>query len=256
MRIQNGAGAQYIIRREFMNKLSNLVNTIKNHRAVNNGFYDRWMTELFSIEEVGIFARNYWELNYRFPEALAALISNIDNIVARVEYTKTLFSETGNGCVNKSHSILFEDFCSNLSKVMGNESYLKIDNLKNTTHLLPETLKLISEQKKLYSNNKYAIAAGAQLALEWQAYTMIMQLYEGARNYKHLWSDQNDFHEACEFFHVHLGEAEKAHKIESIKVTEKVIEEGGSYEDVEYGFKKHLDLIADFWEAISKNMTG
>ena len=236
-----------------MSQLINLVHTIKNHRAVNNKFYDKWMSGKLSIEHIGIFARNYWELTYRFPEALAALILNVDDIIARAEYTKTLYSEMGNGCARKIHAVLFEDFCVALSERLENRDYLKIDNLKKTSVLLPETSTLINGQKLLYSKN-HATAAGAQLALEWQAYTMIRQLYEGARNYMDLWEDQDSFHEVCEFFYSHIGATEKEHRLESIRATEKVIHGGASFEEVEYGFKNHLDLIGNFWESISNNI--
>jgi pyrroloquinoline quinone (PQQ) biosynthesis protein C len=238
-----------------MNDLVYLLEKIHNHPAVNNHFYQKWMETKLAIEQIAIFVRNYWELTYRFPEALAALILNIDDTHTRTEYTKTLFSEMGHGNSKRVHAVLFEEFCKDLARYLGRENYLTIAFLKTSLILLPETTNLISWQKELYSQ-EHSIAAGAQLALEWQAYTMIRQLYEGARNYMDLWPNQDKFHESCEFFYVHIGPAEKEHKEESMAAAFKIIEADGQFNKIEYGFKKHLDLIASFWNAIAFEMDG
>jgi pyrroloquinoline quinone (PQQ) biosynthesis protein C len=238
-----------------MNNLTCLLGEIHNHPAVNNKFYQKWGVAKLEIEQIAIFARNYWELTYRFPEALATLILNIDDVQTRTEYTKTLYSEMGNGNSKRVHSVLFAEFCKDLAKCLGREHYLTMSNLKTSVFILPETTTLIDWQKKAYSQ-KYSIAAGAQLALEWQAYTMIRLLYEGARNYKDLWPSEDEFHESCEFFYAHIGAAEKEHKEESIAGVLKIIGTGAQFSEIEYGFKKHLDLIAAFWDAIAFKMDG
>jgi pyrroloquinoline quinone (PQQ) biosynthesis protein C len=236
-----------------MNGLAYLLEGIHVHKAVNNGFYQKWMGAKLTIEQIAIFARNYWELTYRFPEALATLILNIDDIHTRTEYTKTLYSEMGNGNSKRAHSVLFEKFCNDLAKYLGHENYLTMDSLKTSVFILSETTSLIARQKELYSQ-EHPIAAGAQLALEWQAYTMIRQLYEGARNYMGLWPSQDKFHESCEFFYVHISSAEKEHKEESITAALNIITAGGQFTKIEYGFKMHLNLIAAFWGAIAFEM--
>ena len=236
-----------------MRELKELVKAIDKHEAVNNQFYQKWLQGQLSIEGLKIFVRNYWEWTFRFPEALAGLVANTQDITARLEYTKILYSEMGNGHLRNVHSRLFEEFCNKLSIALGKPGLLSIENLKKTVPLLDETQKINAWQKETYFN-QYAIAAGAQLALEWQAYTMIRKLYEGARNYMNLWENQDEFHEACEFFYVHIGEAEKEHKEESILAANKIIEAGASFEDIKSGFCKNLELISNFWNAIAKNI--
>lgn len=236
-----------------MSKLENLLNSIKKHKAIDNPFYEKWTLRKLPLDKIAIFARNYWEVTYRFPEALTTLILNIDNLVARAEYTKTLYSEMGNGVADRVHSVLFEKFCLELSEKFGKKDFLKMDNLKDDFILLPETIELIKGQKELYSSS-YSISVGAQLALEWQAYTMIRQLYEGARNYMNLWEDQDEFHEACEFFYAHIGVTEKDHKLESMKAAQKIMNDGVRFEEIEYGFHAHLNLIANFWDAVARDM--
>ncbi|MCD6045066.1 MAG: hypothetical protein K0R48_229 [Gammaproteobacteria bacterium] len=235
-----------------MKSLILLVNTIKSHQSVNNQFYDIWMNEELSAQGISIFARNYWEWAYQFPIILAGLIARTENIAARTEYTKTLFSEMGDGDVNRVHSTLFEVFHDCLTTQMGNPQQT-LAKIKHITPLLNGTQKLISWQKEVYSTNP-AVAVGAQLALEWQAYTMLSKLYEGARNYMHLWKNMDDFHGACEFFYAHIGAAEKEHKKESINAAERLIHEGAPFADIELGFNKNLELIANFWADIANEV--
>lgn len=231
--------------------LSSLVNEVYTHEALNNKFYTQWMISKLSLEKIAIFARNYWELTFRFPEALASLISNFEDLELRTEYSKTLFSEMGNGNPKAVHYVLFENFCNDLAQHMGQPGYLCIDNLKKNITLLPETVAVVKGQRVLYSQNP-AIATGAQLAMEWQAYTMIRQLYDGVRNYIDLWPNQDSFHESCEFFYAHIGSAEKEHKIEALNAAYKILKNGGDLLDMKHGFNHHLKLLANFWNAVSQ----
>ncbi len=236
-----------------MKSLDSLIENISSHEAVNNKFYEMWLSQTFSLEKLAIFARNYAEWTHSFPKALATLISIVDDNVAQAEYTKTLFSEMGNGTAKRVHSILFEDFCNQLSIQLGKPNYLGLKTLSNNFALLPETTALIEWEKRIYSTDE-VIATGGQLALELQAFTMIAKLYDGVRNYKNFWKKQDDFHAACEFFYVHIGETEKEHQEESIIATKEFIKRGADFDKIKLGFETHLLLIANFWNAIANNM--
>jgi len=232
-----------------MGPLIHLVESIQTHEALNNIFFQKWIASPLSIHQVSVFARNYWEVTYKFPKVLALLIANVANTCARAEYTKTLYSEMGNGNTKAVHSILFERFCNDLFKCMGASDYLTIEKLKEDSSLLPETQNLINGQIELYTAQP-SIAVGAQLALEWQAYTMIRKLYDGAKNYSTLWPTEDSFHESCEFFYVHIGSAEKEHKKQALLATERIIENDNLFLQMKHGFDKHLDLLAKFWNGI------
>ena len=234
-----------------MYELQKLAKSVNQSVAVDNLFFTKWLANPLSIEELAIFVRNYWEWTFCFPESLAGLLSNTKDIQARVEYAKILFSEMGNGHVDKVHSVLFEEFCNQLSQKLGHPGYLKIERLKQSVPLLKTTKDLTAWQKDTYLNHESA--AGAQLALEWQAYTMIRKLYDGARNYMHLWDNPDEFHEACEFFYVHIGAAEKDHKEESILAAQQLIDNGVEFKKIEEGFSKNLQLIGDFWNGIAES---
>jgi pyrroloquinoline quinone (PQQ) biosynthesis protein C len=96
---------------------------------------------------------------------------------------------------------------------------------------------------------------GAQLALEWQAYTMLRKLYDGARNYLPLWSNPDEFHEACEYFYTHIGAAEKDHKKESLNAVRRYARDDESQALIIDGYYQHLKLIADFWAGLYNAVT-
>jgi hypothetical protein len=146
-------------------EIERLAQSVKTHPALNNAFYYSWQSERLTLSQIGVFAINYREFTFRFPEALASLILNINDLTARAEYTKTLYSEMGNGNPNVAHSVLFEKFCNDLSAHSGNPGFLKIDNLKKSHPILEETICLVQGEKMLYTKS-HAIATGAQLAQE------------------------------------------------------------------------------------------
>ena len=77
------------------NVLMQLLREITSQPALENDFYRRWMSGSFSIEELEIFARNYEAWVKSFPDALATLVGATDDLDAKGEYVKTLYSEMG-----------------------------------------------------------------------------------------------------------------------------------------------------------------
>lgn len=237
-----------------MGRLDQLTQTLVGHQAVENAFYTAWESDPFTVPQLRLFVRNYGAFVEWFPAALALLIVNTDDVAARTEYSKTLFSELGYGNPDKAHSVLFYAFFSTLADRLGAPQSLNRESLVHDTQLLPTTIAFIEGERKLYAAASKATAAGAQLALEWQAYTMLRRLYEGARNYMHLWDNQDEFHEACEYFYAHIGAAEKDHKIESMEAAKKYADSEENLRAIESGFNNHLSLIASFWNGIADHL--
>lgn len=236
----------------FMQQLIHLIEQLPAHEALKNKFYSRWVKTSLPIESIAVFALNYWEFSKQFPTTLAQLIVNTQDVSAQVEYTKILYSELGYGKTKKAHSVLFQNFCRDLAEKMGVPGSLSLEHLK--IPLLAETIQLIEGEKNLYSQD-VAIGAGAQLALECQAFNMLSMLYEGARNYADMWPSLSDFHESCEFFYIHIGSAEKDHREEALAAVENIIKSDPVLlKKAIYGFNEHLNLFANFWKAIGVEM--
>jgi len=228
-----------------MNALEKLLREITNQSALENDFYRRWMSGMFRIEELEIFARNYGAWVKSFPDAVATLVVGTDDLEAKGEYVKTLYSEMGYGNPRKAHSVLLDDFFEELANKLGESGRLDRDRLEREIDMLPSTRELIEGEQKLYADAHMSF--GAQLALEWQAYTMLRKLYDGARNYLPLWSNPDEFHEACEYFYTHIGAAEKDHKEESLNAVQRYAREEQSFAWIVEGYHRHLKLISDFW---------
>jgi pyrroloquinoline quinone (PQQ) biosynthesis protein C len=227
------------------NTLAELLREITDQPALENDFYRRWMSASFSIEELEVFARNYEAWVKSFPDALATLVSATDDLDAKGEYVKTLYSEMGYGNPRKAHSVLLYQFFEELAAKLGERGRLDNDRLEREIEMLPSTRDLIEGERELYGDAHMSF--GAQLALEWQAYTMLRKLYDGARNYLPLWPNPDEFHEACEYFYTHIGAAEKDHKEESLNAVQRYARDEESLAWIIEGYQRHLKLISDFW---------
>ena len=85
---------------------------------------------------------------------------------------------------------------------------------------------------------------------------MLRKLYDGARNYLPLWSNPDEFHEACEYFYTHIGAAEKDHKEESLNAVRRYARDEESLARIVEGYHRHLKLISDFWQGLYQAVTG
>lgn len=233
--------------------LETLLTDITNHPALNNDFYHHWMTKQLTIDELAIFARNYGEWVKSFPDALAILLVTTDDIDAKTEYVKTLFSEMGYGNSEKVHSVLLNNFFQELVRKIEPAGGADWNQLKQSVDLEPTTRELIKGEQDLYRDPQMSF--GAQLALEWQAYTMLRKLYDGARNYLPLWSNPDEFHEACEYFYAHIGATEKEHKEESLKAVRRYATSEESLARMMDGYHQHLDLIFNFWRGLHQALS-
>ncbi|HKN83272.1 MAG TPA: iron-containing redox enzyme family protein [Pyrinomonadaceae bacterium] len=234
--------------------LEQLLHEITRDPALENDFYRRWMSGSFSIEELELFARNYAAWVKSFPDALATLVNATDDLEAKGEYVKTLYSEMGYGNPHKAHSVLLDQFFAELARKLGERGRLDRDRLEREIDMLPSTRDLIDGEQQLYGDAHMSF--GAQLALEWQAYTMLRKLYDGARNYLPLWSNPDEFHEACEYFYTHIGAAEKDHKEESLNAVQRYARDEESLASIVEGYHRHLKLISNFWLGLYNAVTA
>lgn len=236
------------------NTLESTLSNITSTPALENDFYREWTSRCFTISELQVFARNYGAWVRSFPDALAILLVTTGDLEAKTEYVKTLYSEMGYGNSEKVHSVLLNNFFKELARQMGEENKLDLELCRGTTELLPSTRALVEGEQQLYADREMSF--GAQLALEWQAYTMLRKLYDGARNYIGLWRDPDEFHEACEYFYAHIGATEKEHKQESLKAVKRYAVDERALASITEGYERHLALIAGFWQGLHSEISS
>ena len=119
--------------------------------------------------------------------------------------------------------------------------------------MLPTTTTLIAAGRELFSSADPARVCGALLAQEWHAYTQLVNIYEGVRNYRDLF-ELEEFHDHCGYFYLHIGAAEKEHKVHSVSTAAQMCPGDRELESLREGFEGYLDLLADNWDQLFKEI--
>jgi pyrroloquinoline quinone (PQQ) biosynthesis protein C len=216
------------------------------HPALRNPFYELWMARPLSVEQVEVVARNFYERVRRTPDRIALAFLHMQDDKARAETVENLSDEMGHGNPAKVHSVILRGFFEALlSKMRGHP----VDFDAVDAPVLPSTLRLIAEGERVFSSAYPQEACGGLLAQEWHAYPQLVCLYEGVRNYRHLFGLE-EFHETCEYFYLHIGATEKQHKVHSLSTAAATCRTEADLEHLERGFTTYLDLLADNWAEV------
>ncbi|MCF3106544.1 iron-containing redox enzyme family protein [Streptomyces roseoverticillatus] len=233
--------------------VADLAASVHTSAALNNEFYDRWMGGPLSFPEVSVFAEQYLHRTVNTSVMVALSVLNTRDLAARVECVKNLYSEYGNGDASKAHLVLLESFLADLlSRIKG--APVSAEDISGVP-ALPTTTAFSAGQRELFESDDQRTVLGALLAQEHLAYSMLTRLYEGVRNYKSVYATDDDFHEACEYFYVHIGEAEKDHKAQAVASATAVCRDEDDLAVVEKGFRGFVDLTAAYWAGVAAEMT-
>jgi pyrroloquinoline quinone (PQQ) biosynthesis protein C len=231
---------------ETENRIRDLAESVRRHPALNNDFYKLWLKGPLSVPQVELFARNYYERVSRTPERLALSFLHVNNVRARAETAMNLNDEMGEGNPARAHSVILAAFLEKLlSKLHGHP----VDFDRVQAPVVPSTVKLIKEGERLFGSDDPAVSCGALLAQEWHAYMQIVYVYEGCRNYLGYFGLE-EFHDSCEYFYLHIGTAEKQHKIQSVSTAVQLCGTPEQFARLEDGFNSYLDLLAANWQEI------
>jgi len=220
--------------------------------ALDNEFYDRWMGGPLSYAEVEVFAAEYLARTKNTSVMVALSVLHTDDLTARVECVKNLFSEYGNGDATKAHLVLLEGFLEDLLTRLGGVGVATTELAGRTP--LESTQAFSTGQRELFTSPDQRVVQGALLAQEWLAYSMLTRLYEGVRNYKSLYDTDEEFHEACEYFYIHIGEAEKEHKIQAVTSAAQVCATSDDVSTVQSGFDGFVELTIQYWAGVAERM--
>ncbi|WP_436953747.1 iron-containing redox enzyme family protein [Streptomyces sp. SudanB182_2057] len=203
--------------------------------------------------EVRVFAEQYLARTVNTSVMVALSVLNTSDLEARVECVKNLYSEYGNGDASKAHLVLLEGFLSDLLTRMKGAP-VPAREIREAP-ALDTTRAFSTGQRALFESEDQRVVQGALLAQEHLAYSMLTRLYEGVRNYKSVYETDDDFHEACEYFYVHIGEAEKDHKVQAVKSAAAVCRDESDLAVVTQGFTRFVELTAEYWRGVASEMT-
>ncbi|WP_371476993.1 iron-containing redox enzyme family protein [Kitasatospora sp. NBC_00315] len=235
---------------EAHDRIHSLARGCSEHPALRNPFYELWMAQELTADEVELVAKNFYERVRRTPVRIALAFLNMTDIAARAETVENLYDEMGLGNPRKVHSVILKDFFETL---LGRLRGHAVDLDTVAAPLLPSTVRLIEEGEKVFSSPYPQEVCGALLAQEWHAYPQLVHLYEGVRNYRGHY-ELEEFHENCEYFYLHIGATEKEHKIHSLSTAAKACRTAEDVAHIERGFTTYLDLLAENWNEIHRTI--
>jgi Iron-containing redox enzyme len=239
-------------RTDFEKEVRALAESVQGHPALNNDFYKLWMSTKLPGSHVEVFARNYYERVKHTPDRIALAFLHMTDMEARAETVENLYDEMGHGNAKGVHvNLLRRFFEALLSRLYGRE----IDFGELQAPVLASTRTLISDAESLFGSPHPPLACGALLAQEWHAYTQLVYVYEGARNYMDLFGEE-EFHELCEYFYIHIGWAEKEHRIHSLSTAATMCRNEDDLVHLKVGFDRYLALLAANWEEIYREIDG
>ena len=229
----------------YASAIQQMVTSISNHRAINNKFYRLWMKTKLNPRQLEIFADNYYHRIEPTVSRIARAFVATDDVVSRAVFVRNLSDELGGGDPEGAHILILKRWLDSLLTKQANHPF---ENTGLETSILPTTRRLTEESLKLCSGPA-PCANGAILAQEWHAYTQLVNLYEGFRNYMDSYTLE-EFHDLSEYFYIHIGSAEKEHMQQSVITAARACKSDADLAMLKDGYGQFLDLVADFWDGL------
>jgi hypothetical protein len=228
-------------------RLDRLCSSKAVRQVANNSFFKLWKSSLFTADEFETFCRNYFARVYATTRRVAVALATIEDWQSRIELLHNLDDELGHGVAEHIHVYALQRWMNSLYMRLGGQ--IEIACILATSQADAETLKFVLEAEDLCRHSP-AAAAGAILAQEWHGYDQIANLMDGFLQYKNLYDDIT-FHDEAEYFYVHLGRAEKSHKIQAVQIALRHCVDEASTREVEAAFTTYIALLGEFWEALA-----
>ncbi|WP_019633310.1 iron-containing redox enzyme family protein [Actinomadura atramentaria] len=228
-----------------------LAGSVRRHPALENDFYRHWLSGPLPYRQVEVFAREFYARTIDTTAMIALSVLHTDDLAARVERVKHLYTEYGNGDPDKAHLLLLERMLTGLLGRLRDGRYT-VQELRSGT-ARPETRAFGDARRALFTDPDARVVQGALLAQDALAHATTVRMYEGMRNYKHLYEEE-EFHSACEYFYVHICEAAKTDRAELVAAAAAVCHDEVDLAQVRRGFDGVLDLTAAYWAAVHRAM--
>ena len=154
----------------------------------NNEFYNTFKSEELDKETLKFIFQQYYYYIRTFPQILSGLAPRVDDELIRLKVCRTVVSELGDGH-GEPHFSMFKDALNSIG--------VSLDPYESATYN-PETKKLVSELERLFLSEPPNYAIGAHYVIEEFGLPMIINLYEGFRQYSG-WK-----HEDYNYFYLHI----------------------------------------------------
>lgn len=206
---------------------------LEQHPVNSNIFFQKFLNQSLSPQQLRMFLKQYHYFCKHFVKLLEGLLyrTPVDQVNMRIELTKTLYSELGNGKPGQAHITLLTNF----SKALG----IKEEELVDTDPI-PSVITYLETLERLFMESDFLRALGAELAVEVTAAAEFRYFYPGLSGYD-MFKDQD-----LEFFRLHLEE-EVEHGCWLLDAVEATAESHEDYERVALGARSVADAWHSFW---------
>lgn len=226
----------------YLVEIERLAGSVARHPALNNPFFDLWVNEDLSAGALEEFARNYFHWVEPTVSRLTLALAHVDDLAAKADLVENISDELGHGDPARMHVPLLKRWLDALLLATCGHPF---DDVLDLDALTPATRRLRQRSLELCAGTP-AAASGAILAQEWHAYTQLVLLTEGMQRYRNHF-DVNEFHDANEYLYIHIGRAEKEHKVQGVRLAARSCRTASDFQELRTAFTEFLNLLAAFW---------
>ena len=220
--------------------LDALVAELGAHPVNANAFFMAFKEHLLSKRQLQEWLAQYHYFCKHFVKVLEGLLyrTPLDELEMRVELAKTLHSELGNGRSEQAHIRLLERFA---------EAIDLSPTALNRTNPIPEVRNYLSVLHRLFLEEDYLVALGAELAVEVTAAAEFRYFYPGLLRY-----GQFSVRDLA-FFELHL-DAEDDHSAWLMEAVRKTAKAPTDLARVARGARETADAWQAFWDGIYRDV--
>jgi len=168
---------------------SEIIKKIQAKSILNHPFYVKWSQGRLSVEELRVYAKQYYKFVEHFPRFVSSVHSNCAEPEIRKVIMENLADEEGFKTNVSNHPQLWINFC----KALGADRNLILE-----TEAVPEVKDMIEGFYEFCKSPDYRTGLAALLAYEYQIPEVSRIKIEGLKKYYSI-----DSKEAVEFFTVH-----------------------------------------------------
>lgn len=221
-------------------RVDSLVNELKAHPVNTNKFFVDFRDHYLTNDQLRCFVKQYHFFCFRFVKILEGLLfrTPLEELEMRIQLTKTLYSELGNGVTEQAHVRHLERF----ARILG----IPQSDLRQTRPT-PAVEQYLTVLDRLFLQGGYLKALGAELAVETTAISEFRFFLPGLQKYPQFSAED------LTFFSMHLQE--EAHH--SDWLTEAVRKTAPSSEDLELvaiGARETADAWNQFWMGMHESV--
>jgi len=216
--------------------VDSLLEELRAHPVNTNQFFVEFRDQFLTIDQLRIFIKQYHIFCFRFVKILEGLLyyTPLEELNMRIELTKTLYSELGNGVLEEAHVRHLERFANTLG--------IQQEELRRTLPI-PEVEQYLKVLERLFLQSDFLKALGAELAVETTAISEFRFFVPGLQKFPQF--TEKDLL----FFSMHLQE-ETHHSdwlTNAVRKTATTVED---LENVAIGARETADAWHQFWKGM------